>query len=93
MPMSSACRSSVADKGLRRAVKWDNTLAQDAGTFVAADATSPATASTGDVRGTYVPSGSSNGSKRLVVWMHLTAIQCGPNATRAGAAGVDQYGG
>lgn len=72
--------------------KWDNTLALDAGTFTVADATT-ATATTGDVRGTYLPSGASNGTKRLTVWMHLTAIQCGPNATRAGAVGVAQFGG
>lgn len=35
-------------------VKTNSTLAQDAGTFVAAD-TATATATTGDVRGTYVP--------------------------------------
>lgn len=68
--------------------KWANTLAQDAGTFVVADATSPATAATGDTRGTYVPSSASDGSKRLVIWHHLTASQCGPNATTVGAIGV-----
>lgn len=68
--------------------KWNNTLAQDAGTFVAADATSPATAATGDPRGTYVPSSASDGSKRLVIWQHLIANQCGPNATVTGAIGV-----
>lgn len=82
---------AIADKGYVQC-KWNDTLAVDAGTFVDADATSPATASTGDVRGTYVPSSASDGAKRLIVWMHLTAIQCGPNATRVGAAGVAQYG-
>lgn len=68
--------------------KWSNTLAQDAGTFVAADATNPATAATGDTRGTYLPSSASDGSKRLVIWQHLTAAQCGANATVTGALGV-----
>jgi hypothetical protein len=56
----------VGDKTLVTRVAWNNTLAQDTGTLTVADATSPATASTGDVRGTYVPSsGAADGSKRL----------------------------
>ncbi len=35
--------------------RWASTLAQDAGTYVAAVTTSPATTTTGDVRGTYLP--------------------------------------
>lgn len=70
--------------------KWNNTLAQDAGTFVVADATSPATASTGGVRGTYAPSSASDGTKRLVVWMHLTAGQVGSSATQTNLLGVTQ---
>jgi hypothetical protein len=67
---------------------WDNTLAADAGTFVAADTTSPATATTGDVRGTYTPSSAADGSKRLVMTLALTALQAGPNATQTAAIGV-----
>lgn len=83
---------AVVDKGYVLA-KWADTLALDTGTFTDADATSPATASTGDVRGTYLTSSASNGSRRLVAWIHLPALACGPNATRIGAAGVDQFGG
>lgn len=68
--------------------KWNNTLAQDAGTFVAAVTTDPNTAAIGDTRGTYAPSSASDGSKRLVVWHHLTGSQCGPNATTVSAIGV-----
>lgn len=68
--------------------KWDNTLAQDAGTFVVGVATNPNTAALGDTRGTYAPSSAADGSKRLVIWQHLTATQCGPNATTVGAIGV-----
>jgi hypothetical protein len=58
----------VGDKTLITRVAWNNTLAQDTGTLTVADATSPATASTGDVRGTYVPSsGAADGSKRLTI--------------------------
>lgn len=50
-----------------QSVKWSTTLAQDAGTLVAADVTSPATAATGDVRGVYTPSSVADGVKTLVV--------------------------
>ena len=71
-------------------VGWNGTLAQDAGTFVPADMTNPATSTTGDVRGTYTPSSASNGVKRLVMAIAVPAIACGPNATRTGALGVTQ---
>jgi len=70
-------------------VKSNNTLAQDAGTFVAAD-TATATTTTGDVRGTYVPATASNGIVRTVMGILLPAIAVGPNATRTGALGVTQ---
>jgi hypothetical protein len=70
-------------------VKSNNTLAQDAGTFVAAD-TATATTITGDVRGTYVPATASNGIVRTVMGILLPAIAVGPNATRVGALGVTQ---
>ena len=80
----------VTDAGYIISVKWDNTLADDAGTFAAADVTSPATAVTDDVRGTYIPSSAADGSKRLVMAIAVPAIGCGPNATRVGAFGVTQ---
>lgn len=70
--------------------KWAETLAIDAGTFAAADTTSPATATTGDVRGTYAPSSASDGTKRLVAWLHVTGNACGPNAILASLLGVPQ---
>jgi hypothetical protein len=45
---------------------------------------------TPDVRGTYAITGTPDGSKRLLLSMGLTAIQVGPNSTRAGLLGVDQ---
>ena len=69
-------------------VKSNNTLAQDAGTFVAA-ATATAT-TTGDVRGTYTPATASDGTVRTVMGILLPAIAVGPNATRVGALGVTQ---
>lgn len=45
---------------------------------------------TPDVRGTYAVSGTLNQANRLLISMGLTAIQVGPNATRAGLLGSDQ---
>lgn len=78
------------DAGYIASVKWAGALAQDAGTFVAADATTPATSATGDVRGTYKPSSASNGAHRLVVAVLCGGSVAGPQATRAGAFGVTQ---
>lgn len=72
------------------AVKWNATLADNAGTFVAADTTDPATASTTDVRGCYTPSSAADGTKRLVMLIALPALASGPTATRVGAVGVTQ---
>jgi hypothetical protein len=66
------------------------TFANDTGTFAIADATTPATNATGDVRGTYAPSSASNGVKRLVVSILLPGSAVGPQATRTGALGVTQ---
>jgi hypothetical protein len=80
----------VTDAGYIVSVKWAGALAADAGTFVAADVTSPATTTTDDVRGTYTPSSAANGTRRLVMTIAVPAIGCGPNATRVGALGVTQ---
>lgn len=80
----------VTNAGYIVSAKWDNTLADNAGTFAAADTTSPATTTTNDVRGTYLPSSAADGSKRLVMCIAVPALGCGPNATRIGAFGVDQ---
>lgn len=80
----------LLDVGYITSVKWAAALAADAGTAVAADTTSPATASTTDVRGCYTPSSAANGTRRLVMTIAVPAIGCGPNATRVGAYGVDQ---
>lgn len=78
----------VTDAGYLIGVGWAGALARDAGTFVAADTTSPATATTGDVRGTYEPSSAANGSRRLVIGIAMTALQAGPQATQTAAIGV-----
>ena len=70
-------------------VKSNNALAQDGGSFIAAD-TATATTTTGDVRGTYTPATASNGIVRTVMGVLLPGIAVGPNATRIGALGVNQ---
>jgi hypothetical protein len=81
---------AVSDGGYVVQAGWAGALAKDAGTFTAADATSPATSSTGDVRGTYLPSSAANGSRRLVFTFALANAQVGPAATRIAAFGVAQ---
>lgn len=71
--------------------KWNATLAANAGTFVAADTTSPATTTTGDVRGTYAQAGSAaNGTRRLVILIALSSLNIGITQTVAGVRGVTQ---
>jgi hypothetical protein len=79
----------VFNAGYIVSVKSNDTLAQDAGTFVAAD-TATATTTTGDVRGTYIPATASDGIVRTVMTISLPGIAVGPNATRVGALGVTQ---
>jgi hypothetical protein len=79
----------ITDAGYIARSGWAGALADDAGTFVAA-VTTTATTTSGDVRGTYVPSSAPNGTRRLVMGILLPALAAGPNATRVGALGVTQ---
>lgn len=58
------------------------------GTYVAAVTTSPATATTGDVRGTYLVPDAADGTKTLKAWLWLEDVD-----SSTGLYGVDQYGG
>jgi hypothetical protein len=78
---------AVTDAGYMLRTGWSNAVADNAGTFVAAVSTTPS-ATTGDVRGTFLPSTAANGTRRLVIAIGMTAIQAGPTATKAGAIGV-----
>ena len=55
------------------------------GTFAAADATSPATTTTGDVRGTYAVPDAADAVKRLTVWVFVA-----DDDTQTGLYGVAQ---
>lgn len=67
-------------------VGWSTTLARDTGTLVVGATTSPATATSLDPRGTYVPSSASDGTKRLcIVIVPLMT-------SKATQYGVKQYG-
>lgn len=79
----------ILDLGYIVHAGYNNTLADNAGTAVAA-VTATATTSTGDVRGTFTPASATDGIKRLVMTIALPAIAVGPNATRTGAFGVTQ---
>lgn len=61
---------------------YENDLV-DAGTFVKADFTIPATSATGDVRGTYTPAGALNGAKFINVEYRVADV-----TTQLGAFGV-----
>jgi hypothetical protein len=80
----------VIDAGYVIKVGWNNALLQNAGALTTADMTNPATTTTGDVRGTFLPTTAADGVKRLVMTIALPAIAVGPNATRIGAVGVNQ---
>ena len=45
---------------------------------------------TADVRGTYTPAGTLNGSNKLVLTLGLTGIQVGPQSTTTGLLGIAQ---
>jgi hypothetical protein len=78
----------VNDAGYLLRTGWAGAVADNAGTFVAAVTTTPSS-TTGDVRGTFAPTGSAaNGTRRLVIAIGLTAAAAGPDATQTGAIGV-----
>lgn len=70
-------------------VVWNNAAVASTatGTFAFADTTSPATTTTGDVRGTYLVSSASDGTKRLQIAVSVPPANAG---TVAGVFGVTQ---
>ena len=78
----------VIDKAYIGTLGWNNTIGYDGGTLTIADVTNPATNVTGDVRGTYVTSSASNGVKRLVIEILLSATQTNINGGVAAATSI-----
>lgn len=66
---------------------WDATWNDGSGTTTLA-VTSTATATTGDVRGTYLPATASDGTRTLALWVYMDDVD-----SNNGLYGVDQYGG
>ena len=67
---------------------WDATWNSGSATTTVAVTTSPATAATGDVRGTYLPASASDGTRTLALWVYMDDVE-----SANGLYGVDQYGG
>lgn len=67
---------------------WDATWNNGSGTTTLAVTTSPATATTGDVRGTYFPATASDGTRTLALWVYMDDVD-----SNNGLYGIDQYGG
>jgi hypothetical protein len=70
---------------------WNNLLVTGAGTPVIADTTAVATATTGDVRGTYLVGSASNGPKRLQLFMHPSLSQMVSLGMVQGIVGVTPF--
>jgi hypothetical protein len=68
-------------------VYWNNVV-QLAATVTAADATSPATSTTGDVRGTFTPGSASNGTIRMVAFVTLPVSAVAVTSTAALITGM-----
>lgn len=69
---------------------WNAIAITGAGTFTAPDTTSPATATTGDVRGTYLVGSASNATKRLTMYVrpYIGAMQANMTTGLFGVAQV-----
>lgn len=67
------------------AITFDNGAQVTTGTFTAAVTTSPATTTTGDVRGTWDPATAANGTVRFTVWIFVKDAD-----TATGLYGVTQ---
>lgn len=75
----------VRDAGMVVKAGWAGALAQDAGTFTAGVSTTPS-ATTGDVRGTYLPSSASNGTRRLALTFFIENFDIANHVTTTGTS-------
>lgn len=70
---------------------WNNAVITANTGFLAADTTSPATATTGSVRGTYATQSASDGTKRLIVIINVMAYNAVAVNGAASLYGVAQF--
>lgn len=70
---------------------WNNLILQGTGTFVAGVTTNPATATTGDVRGTLLLGSASNNTKRLTLSVFPDPSLQSSQGMVQGLAGVTQF--
>lgn len=75
----------VRDRGMIVKAGWADVLAQDAGTFTPAVSLAPS-ATTGDVRGTYVPSSATDGTRRLVLTFFIENVDLLNHTTTTGTS-------
>ena len=80
----------LKDRGYISSVGWAGTAAQSAVSATVGVTTTPATAFTGDVRGTYQTGSASNGTNRLVINQVIGTGQVGTAATTVSLIGVAQ---
>lgn len=80
----------ILEGGMVIKVGWGNVYGSDPGTVVTGDQTNPATSTTQDIRGTYLPSSAADGTKRLTVTLMLTDGAVGSGAQQKFAFGVTQ---
>jgi hypothetical protein len=74
-------------------ITWNNTDITANTGFVAADVTTPATTSTGSVRGTYAVQSASDGTKRLQVYIRPAPYNVANTNGAASLFGQVQYSG
>jgi hypothetical protein len=74
-------------------IYWNEALITANAGYTACDTTSPATSTTGDVRGTYAVQSASDGVKRLAFYQRMGPARLNTSPPSLGMFGVPQYSG
>jgi hypothetical protein len=69
---------------------WNSLIVTGTGTFTAGVTTTPS-ATTGDVRGTYLVGSASDGTKRMTLWQHPVLPAMITSGINAGLFGAAQF--